>query len=111
MRICDWSSDVCSSDLLATQIATLGFAASALFVAPAAAALGLAGGWSADVVRSRRFVVGVLASAYLFAAAWLVASGTRGEQVMAVVSPAPKPGVPQIRAHNWGKRRAPQHAG
>src|SRR3546814_3232556 len=56
-----------------------------------------------DVVRSRRFVVGMLASAYLFAAAWLVASGTRGEQVLAVVSPAPMPGVPEILEHTWGK--------
>src|SRR3546814_3420779 len=102
MRICDWSSDVCSSDLLATQIAALGFAASALFVAPAAAALGLAGGWSADVLRSRRFVVGMLASAYIFAAAWLVARRTRGEQVLAVVSPAPMPAVPEILEHTWG---------
>src|SRR3546814_5936377 len=142
MRISDWSSDVCSSDLLfacvlalgeatgaygnfafvrlfqgkailatcmvpaiigaaldyarhggarhwllllATQIAALGFAASALFVAPAAAALGLAGRWSADVVRGRRFVVGLLAISPLFVAALLVASCTRGEQVLAVV--------------------------
>src|SRR3546814_13576837 len=85
------------------MFAALGFAASALFVAPAAAALGLAGGWSADVVRSRRFVVGMLDSAYLFAAAWLVASGTRGEQVLAVVSPAPMPGVPEIFEHPWGQ--------
>lgn len=88
--------------LLAAQVAALGVSPSALFVAPAAAALGLAGGWSADVVRSRRFVAGLLASAYLLAAAWLVATGTRGGQVLAVASPAPMPGVPEILEHTWG---------
>lgn len=89
--------------LFAAQVAAIGFAASAMFVAPAAAALGLAGGWSPGFVRSRRFVLGLMASAYLVFAAWLVATGTRGEQVLAIASPAPMPSVPEILAHTWGR--------
>src|SRR6185437_11875490 len=44
--------------LFAAQIAALGVSASALFVAPAAAALGLAGGWSTNTESSRRFALG-----------------------------------------------------
>lgn len=88
--------------LFAAQVAAIGFAASAMFVAPAAAALGLAGGWSPGWVRSRRFVLGLLASAYVLGAAWLVASGTRGQQVLAIASPSPMPGIPQILAGTWG---------
>jgi hypothetical protein len=88
--------------LFAAQVAAIGFAASAMFVAPAAAALGLAGGWSPGWARSRRFVLGLLASAYVLAAAWFVASGTRGQQVLAIASPAPMPGIPDILAGTWG---------
>lgn len=88
--------------LLATQIAALGVTASALFVAPAAAALGLAGGWSPDAARSRRFVAGLLPTAYLLGAAWLVGSGTHGAQVLALPSPDPMPSVPQILEQTWG---------
>lgn len=88
--------------LLATQIAALGVTASALFVAPAAAALGLAGGWSPDMERSRRFATGLLATTYLFAAAWLVGSDTHGAQALALPSPSPMPGVPQLLEHTWG---------
>lgn len=89
--------------LFAAQIAALGVTASALFVAPAAAALGLAGGWSADATRSRRFVVGMLATVYLLGAAWVMASGTHGGQVLSVASPHPMPSVPQILDHTWGR--------
>jgi hypothetical protein len=88
--------------LLATQIAALGVAGSALFVAPAAAALGLAGGWTPDAARSRRFVMGLLATTYLFGAAWLVGSGTHGAQALALPSPAPMPSVPLILEQTWG---------
>lgn len=88
--------------LLATQIAALGITASALFVAPATAALGLAGGWSADAGRSRRFVAGLLPAAYLFAAAWLVGSETRGAQALALPAPHAMPNVPGILEQTWG---------
>lgn len=88
--------------LFATQVAALGVSASALFVAPAAAALGLAGGWSASVAHSRRFVAGILASTYLFGAAWVMASGTDGVQTLAVGGSRPMPGIPQILDSTWG---------
>lgn len=88
--------------LFAAQVTAIGFAASAMFVAPAAAALGLAGGWSPGLVRTRRFVLGLFASAYVLAAAWFVASGTRGQHVLAIASPTPMPGVPGILAGTWG---------
>jgi hypothetical protein len=86
--------------LFAAQIAALGASASALFVAPAAAALGLAGGWSANVASSRRFAAGMLASAYVFGAGWAMASVTHGGE--ALVSSSPMPGVPQILDDTWG---------
>lgn len=86
--------------LFAAQIAALGVSASALFVAPAAAALGLAGGWSTDAASSRRFAVGMLASAYVFGAGWAMASVTHGGE--ALVSASPMPGVPQILDDTWG---------
>lgn len=86
--------------LFAAQIAALGVSASALFVAPAAAALGLAGGWSANVAGSRRFAVGMLASVYVFGAGWAMASVTHGGE--ALVSASPMPGVPQILDDTWG---------
>ena len=86
--------------LFAAQIAALGVSASALFVAPAAAALGLAGGWSTNTESSRRFALGVLASAYVFGAGWAMASVTHGGQ--ALVSSSAMPGVQQILDDTWG---------
>jgi hypothetical protein len=86
--------------LLAAQVAALGVSASALFVAPAAAALGLAGGWTANATGNRRFAVGILASAYVFGAGWAMASVTHGGQ--ALVSSSPMPVVPQILDNTWG---------
>lgn len=88
--------------LLATQIAALGVAASALFVVPAAAALGLAGGWSPGVQPSRRFVIGLLPAGYLLGAAWLVGSGTEGAHALALPAPHAMPTVPQILEQTWG---------
>lgn len=86
--------------LFAAEVTALGTSASALFVAPAAAALGLAGGWSANSASSRRFAAGMLASAYVFGAAWAMASATHGGE--ALVSSSPMPGVPQILGDTWG---------
>lgn len=86
--------------LFAAQIAALGFAATSLFVAPAAALLGLAGGWSADAKSSRRFALGVLASAYVFAAARILASATHGGQGFASTNPVAT--VPWMLDNSWG---------
>ncbi|HEY3521914.1 MAG TPA: DUF6077 domain-containing protein, partial [Rhodanobacteraceae bacterium] len=86
--------------LFAAQIAALGISASALFVAPAAAALGLAGGWSMNTASSRRFALGVLASAYVFGAGWAMASVTRGGEDL--VSSSPMPDVLPILDDTWG---------
>lgn len=86
--------------LFAAQIAALGVSASALFVAPAAAALGLAGGWSANVAGSRRFALGMLASVYLFGAGWVMASVTHGGGDL--VSTSPMPAVMPILDDTWG---------
>lgn len=93
--------------LFATQVAALGFAASAAFVAPAAAALGLAGGCMANRAHARRFVAGLLATAYPLAAAWFVAAGTRGQHVLAIVSPDPMPAVPDLLMQTWGPWSTP----
>lgn len=86
--------------LFAAQVAALGASASALFVAPAAAALGMAGGWSTNLASSRRFATGMLASAYVFGAGWAMASITHGGH--ALVSSSPMPGVQQILDDTWG---------
>jgi hypothetical protein len=88
--------------LFAAQVAALGVAASALFVAPATVALGLAGGWSPDRMRSRRFVLGMLGTAYLVAAAWLVGSGTQGAHALALPAPQAMPTVPRMLEQTWG---------
>jgi hypothetical protein len=88
--------------LFAAQVAALGLAASALFVAPAAAALGLAGGWAPGIVRSRRFLLGMLPAAYLLGAAWLVGTGTHGAHALAAPAPQPMPGVQRILVEAWG---------
>lgn len=86
--------------LFAAQVAALGFAATSLFVAPATALLGLAGGWSADVKSSRRFAFGVLASAYLFGAARILASATHGGHGFASANPVAT--VPWMLDNTWG---------
>ena len=86
--------------LFAAEVAALGVSASALFVAPAAAALGLAGGWSMNAASSRRFALGMLASTYVFGAGWAMASVTHGGQ--ALVSSSPMPGVLPILDDTWG---------
>lgn len=86
--------------LFAAQVAALGSAATALFVAPAAAALGLAGGWSANAAGSRRFALGILASVYVLVAAWTMTSATHGGH--GFVSYNPMPSVPQILDDTWG---------
>ena len=87
--------------LFAAQIAALGVSASALFVAPAAAALGLAGGWSANAAGSRRFAVGMLASVYVFGAGWAMASVAHGG-AEDLVSTSPMPAVMPILDDTWG---------
>jgi hypothetical protein len=89
--------------LLATQVAALGAAASAVFVAPAAAALGLAGGWTPDRVRSARFVLGMATAGYLVAAAWLVGHGTPQAHALALPHPQPMPDVPALLHRTWGQ--------
>jgi hypothetical protein len=86
--------------LFVAEIAALGVSASALFVAPAAAALGLAGGWSPNAAGCRRFVSGILASAYLVGAAWAMTSVTHGGH--ALVSSSPMPNLQQILDNTWG---------
>jgi len=87
--------------LLAAQITALGFAATALFVAPAAAALGLAGGWSTNIASSsRRFALGLLASAYVLAAAWAMTSATHGGE--GFVSANPVTVIPGMLDNTWG---------
>ncbi len=88
--------------LLATQVAAIGCAASGMFVAPAAAALGLAGGWWPDLARTRRFLLGMLATGYPVGAAMLVARETRGAQVLSISSPIPMPTIPELLADTWG---------
>jgi hypothetical protein len=88
--------------LSAAQVAALGLAASALFVAPAAAALGLAGGWTPGIAGSRRFLLGLLPAAYLVGAAWLVGTGTHGAHALAAPAPQPMPGVYRILVEAWG---------
>ncbi|HET7656437.1 MAG TPA: DUF6077 domain-containing protein [Luteimonas sp.] len=88
--------------LFASQVAALGFAASAMFVAPAAAALGLAGGTSPDRAGIRRFLLGLLASCYVAAAAWAVGHGPRGARILRMPSPDPMPGMEDLLAASWG---------
>ncbi len=86
--------------LFAAQVVAVGLAATALFVAPATAALGLAGGWSANARSSRRFVLGMLASAYVFGAAKAMLTATHGGQ--GFVSSNPMPPVLLILEQTWG---------
>jgi hypothetical protein len=86
--------------LFAAQVTAVGVAATALFVAPAAALLGLAGGWSADLAGSRRFALGVLASTYVFGAAWAMTSATHGGE--GFVTAGPVFAMPLILDDTWG---------
>ncbi|HJU08640.1 MAG TPA: DUF6077 domain-containing protein [Rhodanobacteraceae bacterium] len=86
--------------LFAAEIAALGISASALFVAPAAAALGLAGGWSMNAASSRRFALGMLASVYVLGAGWVVASVAHGGEDL--ISTSPMPAVMPILDDTWG---------
>jgi hypothetical protein len=87
--------------LFAAGIAALGVSASALFVAPAAAALGLAGGWSANGASNRRFALGMLASTYVLGAGWVMASVAHGGAAD-LVSTSPMPAVMPILDDTWG---------
>src|SRR3546814_13411536 len=78
--------------LLATPIAALAFAASALFVAPAASALGPARAWSADRCRTRPFRDRLLACSVRFASACFWPGVPLGPQLLVAVSPPPCPG-------------------
>jgi len=86
--------------LFAAEIAALGVSASALFVAPAAAALGLAGGWSTNAASSRRSVLGMLAAVYVLGAGWVMASVAHGAEDL--VSTSPMPAVMPILDDTWG---------
>jgi hypothetical protein len=93
--------------LFATQVAALGVATSALFVAPAAAALALAGGWTPDRVHGRRMVLGMLATGYVFFAAWLMGSDPGGAHALALPAARPMPSVPQLLEQTWGPWSTP----
>lgn len=86
--------------LFAAQTAALGFAVTSLFVAPAAAALGLAGGWQGNIAGSRRSALGMLASAYVLGAAWVMKSATHGGQ--GFVSANPVTVLPRMLDNTWG---------
>lgn len=86
--------------LFAAQVAALGFTSSALFVAPAAAGVALASAWSADAASTRRFLMGFLASAYVIAAAAMLAFATHGGH--GFVSEAVMPPMLDLLKHTWG---------
>ncbi len=64
--------------LFAAQIATIGITSSGLFVVPAAAGFALVSTWSPSKTSTRRLVLGVLASSYVFLAAGVLAVITHG---------------------------------
>lgn len=86
--------------LFATQVAALGFTSSALFVAPAAAGMALASQWVPDLASSRRLLIGVLASAYVFAAAGAMLLVTHGGH--GFVSDATLPSMRALIQRTWG---------
>ena len=86
--------------LFAAQVAALGFTSSALFAAPAAAGMALASQWVPNLARTRRLLVGVLASAYVFAAAGVMLLATHGGH--GFVSGAPMPPVLELIQRTWG---------
>ena len=86
--------------LFAAQVAALGFTSSALFAAPAAAGIALASQWVPDPTRTRRLLVGVLASAYVFAAAGIMLLATHGGH--GFVSDAPMPPMLELIQRTWG---------
>jgi hypothetical protein len=86
--------------LFAAQIAALGFTSSALFVAPVAAGVTLVSAWSPSMASTRRLVVGLLASAYVIAAAGMLASATHGGH--GFISDAAMPPMLNLIGHTWG---------
>jgi len=64
--------------LFASQIAAIGITSTGLFVAPVAVGLALLGAWSPNAVSTRRLILGVFASSYLFVVAAALASITHG---------------------------------
>jgi hypothetical protein len=86
--------------LFAAQVAALGFTSSALFVAPAAAGMALASAWSPNASSTRRFLIGLLASAYVIAAAGVLMFATHGGR--GFVSDAAMPPMLDLVEHTWG---------
>lgn len=86
--------------LFAAQIAALGFTSSALFVAPVAAGVTLVSAWSPSMASTRRLAVGLLASAYVIAAAGMLAFATHGGH--GFVSDAGMPPMLNLIEHTWG---------
>jgi len=86
--------------LFAAQVAALGFTSSALFVAPAAAGMALTSQWVPDLASTRRLLVGVLASAYVFAAAGAMLLVTHGGH--GFVSDATLPPMLALIQRTWG---------
>jgi len=64
--------------LFAAQVAAIGITSSAIFVAPAAAGFALIGTWSPNARATRRLLLGILASSYVFLAAGLLVVMTHG---------------------------------
>lgn len=88
--------------LFAAQVAALGFTSSALFVAPAAAGMALASAWSPDASAMRRFLIGLLASAYVIAAGGVLIFATHGGH--GFVSDATMQPMLDLIKHTWGTR-------
>ena len=86
--------------LFAAQVGALGFTSSALFAAPAAAGMALASQWMPDLAGTRRLLVGVAASAYVFAAAGVMLLVTHGGH--GFVSDAALPPMLVLIQRTWG---------
>lgn len=86
--------------LFAAQVTAVGFTSSALFIAPLAAGMALVSQWAPDPARTKRLLVGVSASAYVFAAAGVMLFATHGGQ--GFVSDAPMPPMLELISRTWG---------
>lgn len=86
--------------LFAAQVAAVGFTSSALFAAPAAAGMALASQWVPDLAGTRRLLIGVSASAYVFAAAGTMLLVTHGGH--GFVSDAPLLSMLPLIQRTWG---------
>jgi len=75
--------------LFAAQTTAIGITSTGLFVAPAAAGLALLGAWSPNAITTRRFVVGIFASSYLFVVAAALASITHGGESFVTANAMP----------------------